>query len=84
MVGKIARLTNAQLSELSAIRAQWTDIEALTLAADHGAAEEGVARAYRAAGLAPPQKVLWMADPALGTRVAAILEQYGDDTAELV
>jgi hypothetical protein len=56
-------LTPAQRLELSSFRARWSAIRRSTAPADRDAAEEGLRLAYRAAGLAPPARVVWCDGP---------------------
>ena len=44
-------------------QARWAQVAVSTAPADRAAAEEGVDRAYHAAGLARPRKILWCASP---------------------
>jgi hypothetical protein len=56
-------LTPRQTAALSRYRARWTAIRRSTAPADRDAAEEGVELAYRAAGLAPPARIVWCESP---------------------
>src|SRR5690348_14588106 len=71
-------LTPAQRLELSHFRAHWSAIRRSTAPADRDAAEEGVRLAYRAAGLAPPRRVVWCDGPiALAERARHITQADG-------
>jgi hypothetical protein len=56
-------LTPEQTAALARYRARWTAIRRSTASADRGAAEEGVRLAYRAAGFAPPARLVWCESP---------------------
>jgi hypothetical protein len=56
-------LTPPQTAALGRYRARWTAIRRCTEPADRSAAEEGVRLAYRAAGLAPPARIVWCDSP---------------------
>jgi hypothetical protein len=56
-------LTSEQTAALGRYRARWAAIRRSTEPADRGAAEEGVRLAYRAAGLAPPGRLVWCNGP---------------------
>ena len=56
-------LTPEQTAALARYRARWAALRRSTEAADRRAAEEGVALAYRAAGLMPPARIVWCESP---------------------
>ena len=56
-------LTAEQSKALGRYRARWSAIRRSTEPADRDAAEEGARLAYRAAGLAPPQRFVWCSSP---------------------
>jgi hypothetical protein len=56
-------LTAQQAAALGTFRARWRAIRRSTEPADRGAAEGGVRLAYRAAGLAPPERMIWCNSP---------------------
>jgi hypothetical protein len=60
---EIDALSSEQTAALSRYRARWAAIRRSTEPADRGAAEEGVVRAYQAAGLPPPLRCVWCASP---------------------
>jgi hypothetical protein len=71
-------LTPRQTAALSRYRARWTAIRRSTAPADRDAAEEGVQLAYRAAGLAPPARIVWCESPrALWQRARAAAQADG-------
>ncbi len=51
----------------------WDEVAFATGPADRAAAEEGVRRAYRDAGLAEPDRIVWFDSPARGAVAAALL-----------
>src|SRR5580692_3708067 len=56
-------LAAEQRKALGRYRARWSAIRRSTEPADRDAAEEGARLAYRAAGLAPPQRFVWCGSP---------------------
>src|SRR5689334_12198571 len=56
-------LTAREAAALGTFRARWRAIRRSTEPADRGAAEGGVRLAYRAAGLAPPERIVWCNSP---------------------
>lgn len=56
-------LTPEQTAALARYRARWAAIRRSTEAADRDAAEEGVRLAYHAAGLDPPDRLVWCESP---------------------
>jgi hypothetical protein len=66
-------LTAEQRKALGRYRARWSAIRRSTEPADREAAEAGARLAYRAAGLAPPQRFVWCDSPLeLSRRAQAI------------
>ncbi|MBV9461000.1 MAG: hypothetical protein JO141_26315 [Bradyrhizobium sp.] len=59
----VATLTAEQRKALGRYRTRWSAIRRSTEPADRNAAEEGVRVAYRAAGFAPPARVVWCGSP---------------------
>ncbi|MEV0196231.1 DUF6745 domain-containing protein [Nonomuraea sp. NPDC050691] len=51
----------------------WREVAFTTGPADRAEAEAGVRAAYLAAGLAPPERVVWLSSPAQGAIAAAVL-----------
>jgi hypothetical protein len=58
-----------QTAALARYRARWTEIGRCTEPADRDAAEQGMRRAYRAAGLEPPDRIVWCDSPAALSRL---------------
>ena len=78
-------LTPQQTAALSRYRARWTAIRRSTAPADRVAAEEGVQLAYRAAGLAPPARIVWCESPrALWQRARAASQADGPNVKQAV
>ncbi|MFE3601862.1 DUF6745 domain-containing protein [Streptomyces sp. NPDC059142] len=55
----------------------WRAVAAATGAADRPAAEQGVRLAYRTAGLAEPERIVWAGSPLAGARAALLLTGAG-------
>lgn len=62
----------------------WRDVAAATGAADRSAAEEGVRRAYRTAGLAEPERIIWAASPRAAVEAVEKLADAGRSVREEV
>ncbi|WP_433406020.1 DUF6745 domain-containing protein [Streptomyces sp. CA-146814] len=62
----------------------WRDVAAATGAADRAAAEEGVRRAYRTAGLAEPERIFWAASPRAAVEAVEKLADAGRSVREEV
>ncbi|MFJ9637917.1 DUF6745 domain-containing protein [Streptomyces sp. NPDC101178] len=62
----------------------WRDVAAATGAADRAAAEEGVRRAYRTAGLAEPERIVWAASPRAAVEAVEKLADAGGSVREEV
>ena len=60
---EVARLTDVQRAGLAEYGERWSRIRQTTARVDRDEAEEGVRRAYAAAGLAPPRHVIWGESP---------------------
>ena len=60
---EVARLTDVQRAGLAEYGERWSRIRQTTARVDRDEAEEGVRRAYAAAGLAPPRHVMWGESP---------------------
>ncbi|MEU6536498.1 DUF6745 domain-containing protein [Streptomyces sp. NPDC047000] len=73
--------TSAETGEHAAkvpdVTAVWRAVAAATGPADRAAAEEGVRLAYRLAGLAEPQHIVWAGSPLEGAVLAARLTAEG-------
>lgn len=64
--------------------AQWRTLSSATGAADRARAEEGVRRAYRLAGLAEPERVLWAASPRAAVALVRELADRGPSVRDAV
>ncbi|WP_326702448.1 DUF6745 domain-containing protein [Streptomyces cyaneofuscatus] len=62
----------------------WRDVAAATGAADRAAAEEGVRRAYRTAGLAEPERIVWAESPRAAVEAVEKLPDAGRSVREEV
>ncbi|MFD8465734.1 DUF6745 domain-containing protein [Streptomyces cyaneofuscatus] len=62
----------------------WRDVAAATGAADRAAAEEGVRRAYRTAGLAEPERIVWAESPRAAVEAVEKLADAGPSVREEV
>ncbi|ALC26258.1 DUF6745 domain-containing protein [Streptomyces sp. CFMR 7] len=62
----------------------WRDVAAATGAADRAAAEEGVRRAYRLAGLAEPERIVWAESPRAAVEAVEKLTDAGRSVREEV
>ncbi|MEU3205312.1 DUF6745 domain-containing protein [Streptomyces cyaneofuscatus] len=62
----------------------WRDVAAATGAADRAAAEEGVRRAYRTAGLAEPERIVWAESPRAAVEAVEKLADVGRSVREEV
>lgn len=60
----------------------WRDVAAATGAADRAAAEEGVRRAYRTAGLAEPEQIVWAPSPRAAVEAVEKLADAGRSVRE--
>jgi hypothetical protein len=67
------RLTFSQEAELSAVADEWARIVVARGPVDRVAAEAGMRSAYRAAGLDPPETVVWLGSPLAGAVAAGAL-----------
>ena len=56
---ELARLSDAQQAALGRYGERWAALRLSTAAGDREAAEDGVAKAYAAAGLPPPHTIVW-------------------------
>jgi hypothetical protein len=73
-----AKLTTEQAGALDRYRARWLAIRRSTAPADREAAEQGLALAYQAAGLKPPDRFVWCDSPlALSHRASAATRADG-------
>jgi hypothetical protein len=67
------RLSPSQEALLSAVAGEWAQIVVARGPVDRVAAEAGVRSAYRAAGLEPPETVIWLDSPLAGAVAAGAL-----------
>ncbi len=67
--GRIVQWSPELQAALALHRVQWEAQALSTAPADRSAAEHGVELAYRAAGLAPPDRIVWCASPIEMARV---------------
>ncbi|MFD8386937.1 DUF6745 domain-containing protein [Streptomyces sp. NPDC059679] len=58
---------------------RWRAVAAATGRADREAAEEGVRLAYEAAGIARPERIVWVDSPLAGTAAAMLLTGQGGE-----
>ncbi|MEU9748467.1 hypothetical protein AB0E17_22665, partial [Streptomyces niveus] len=63
---------------------KWRGIAAATGAADRPAAEAGIRRAYRTAGLTEPERIIWADSPLAGLAVVRSLTDQGGSVREEV
>ncbi|GAA0586152.1 DUF6745 domain-containing protein [Actinomadura livida] len=76
-------MRTAAARESHFVVADWQSAAFGTGPADRGRAEAGVAAAYAAAGLQPPERYVWMPSPARGAVAAALLARRGDAGASV-
>jgi hypothetical protein len=62
----------------------WRAVAAATGGADRAAAEDGVRTAYRKAGIAEPERIIWAASPLAGAEAARSLTDGGRSVREEV
>lgn len=74
-------LTADEEAVLSRTRDEWAGVPLAVGPADREAAEAGVRLAYRTAGLAPPERVLWLGSPLHGGLAAAAMGGLDIDAA---
>jgi hypothetical protein len=75
------RLTPSQEAQLSAVADEWARNVVARGPVDRVAAEAGMRSAYRAAGLDPPETVIWLGSPLAGAVAAAALTGLDIDAA---
>lgn len=71
-------LDSEQRAELERARRTWADRVLAAGPTDREAAEEGVRQSYWAAGLPPPERMVWFGSPLPGTAAAAVLRGFFD------
>src|SRR4249919_1838955 len=60
---EVPRLTSDQLAALTVYGERWSQLREAITPCDRQAAEDGVVKAYAAAGLPPPRDVVWAGGP---------------------
>lgn len=89
MPKQIDELTPAQTARMAEWRDKWIQIGLCTDPADRATFEAAIAQCYRAAGLPPPRRVVWVQSPivlALAAPIASLLlsRQRGDAVRDAV
>ena len=75
-MSRIEKLTDAQIARMAEFRDRWIKIGLSTEPADRPVAEAGIIESYRAAGLSPPQRIVWCGSPlSQGLTRAIILDK---------
>jgi hypothetical protein len=69
-------LTDRQRVDTAALRDRWIRSALSTERCDRPAAEDAVRRAYRTAGLVPPEVIVWMDSPLGGTVAQVVLSHH--------
>jgi hypothetical protein len=75
------RFDPGQLATLGMVASEWLAALLAVGPTDRDAAEAGVRRAYRAAALAPPERVVWLGSPPAGAVAVALLAGLDADLA---
>lgn len=75
------RFGAGQLAALDAVAGEWLAALLTVGPTDREAAETGVDQAYRAASLAPPERVVWLGSPLAGAVAVALLTGLDTDMA---
>jgi hypothetical protein len=82
---EIARLDEPQRRRLAEYGERWAGVRLATGASDRFAAEAAVARAYGAAGLAPPREIVWVGGPfEMASLWVATRDAAGDNVRPLI
>lgn len=82
---ELARLSNSQLAKLAPHGERWLQLRAATAPGDRKAAEDGVVKAYAAAGLPPPRDIVWAGGPMeIANGWARSRKMAGDNVRALV
>lgn len=74
-MNRIEKLTPDQLTLLPQQRDKWIKAGLSTEPANRQRAEEGVRKAYRAAGLEPPRVIIWLDSPLAGAYGQALIAE---------
>ena len=80
---RIARLSPKQEKALEQAFKRWKATGLSTAPTDRATAEAGVKEAYKAAGLEPPQLIIWLPSAWAGNTAVKLLESHVDWPAEL-
>jgi hypothetical protein len=75
------RFDPGQLATLGTVASDWLAALLAVGPTDRDTAEAGVRQAYRAAGLAPPERVVWFGSPLAGAVAVALLTGLDADIA---
>lgn len=75
------RFDPGQLATLGTVASEWLAALLAVGPTDRDTAEAGVRQAYRAAGLAPPERVVWLGSPRAGAVAVALLAGLDADVA---
>ena len=84
-VARIDRLTDEQRARMPEWRDRWIEIGLRAGAADRPKFEVAVAECYRAAKLAPPQRIVWVSSPlvlAIAAPAAALAIEWRSQIAK--
>jgi hypothetical protein len=81
---RIDQITPEQEAHLATIRDKWIAHGLSTEPADRPAAEEGIRKAYKAAGLNPPLHIIWVDSPYAGALALGTVPQAIDRAMEAV
>ena len=73
---RLTTISDEMRATFPAIVEEWTRIGLSTAPADRPTAEAGVVAAYRAAGLQPPERIVWGTSPLAGTLWSAVLNAH--------
>ena len=77
MMDKITELTPEQIAAMPEFRDKWLAAGLSTEPANRNAAEAGMAKAYKAAGLEPPKLFIWLGSPMAGAVCSGMLNNQG-------
>ena len=80
----INRLTPEQEALIPIKREEWLKVGLSTQPADREKAEHGVKLAYEAAGLTPPEQMIWVDSPLAGCYAATMLTRVRDQVGAQV
>ena len=80
----ITALTLEQEALIPIKREEWLKVGLSTQPADRDKAEQGVRLAYEAAGLNPPEQMIWVDSPLAGCYAASLLAKVRDQVRDQV